>query len=128
MGLEKEMSEFNLTIGQAIDLMNAGKVVESEHREKYYRYNYGHRNMATQHMLCVATSLKFREYIEPKPVKIITWYRPKYIWDKNYVHPTINMNKRFFPTQEQASRSLSLNEKIINWETLEAAETWEQCE
>jgi hypothetical protein len=124
------MSEFNLTIGQAIDLMCEEKVIEDIGGNRYRLFDGEFRMIGNYSCLFNPTMKvsKYREYIEPKPVKIITWYRPKYIWDKNYVYPTINMNKRFFPTQEQASRSLSLNEKIINWENLEAPETWEQCE
>jgi hypothetical protein len=136
VGLGNEMSEFNLTIGQTLDLLNKGKKFIGEHNDEIYLWKGSF--IAAWYYVCsnsfscdfvlneAMLNTKFREYIEP--VKIITWYRPTYIWDKNYVHPTINMNKRFFPTQEQASKSLSLTEKIIKWETLEAAETWEQCE
>ena len=124
------MREFNLTIGQAIDLMCDDKVIEDIGGNRYRLYDDEFRMIGNYSCLFLPVRIdyKFREYIEPKPVKMITWYRAKNIWDKNYVHPSVSLFQTFYKTKEEYLLKLSLNVKVIEWETIEAPETWEQCE
>ena len=142
------MSEFNLTIGQAIDLLLQDKVVESDYkhiinilRNSYNRVDFvivNHINstqtISLSSFVDIYTKFKYREYIEPKPVKMITWYRPKVYWSPHQKNPTLGDN--FYPSKsafyEDQTKFLigTARVKVFNdeWETIEAPETWEQCE
>jgi hypothetical protein len=134
------VSEFNLTIGQGIDLLLQNKDLESneEHDVILLRDAYGRVDWIeiAQDGLCEKTKLdsfvdryshlKFREYIEP--AKSITWYRPKYTWNRDYTSPHFNTHMLFYRDKETYLKKMSLNEKVLEWETIEAPETWEQCE
>jgi hypothetical protein len=111
------MSEFNLTMGQAIDLMLQGKIVESEKGNKYHFSNDNFRNLENHSfILAVINSgrLKFREYIEPKEVKLVKWYHAYLVWDQLEDFPKINGDHRLWRSKEEYINKYK-SEKVLEW-------------
>jgi hypothetical protein len=122
------MSEFNLTIGQAIDLMCEDKVIEDIGGNRYRLFDNEFRMIGNHSCLFNPTMKvsKYREYIEPKPVKMITWYSPLVTWEK-FQEPRTNQFILMFKSKEEFTE-LYTNIKVLEWKEIEAPETWEQCE
>jgi hypothetical protein len=137
------MSEFNLTIGQAIDLLLQDKVVESDYkhiinilRNSYNRVDFvivNHINstqtISLSSFVDIYTKFKYREYIEPKPVKMITWYIPSILWCENDEQPTHYGYSKYYKSKDDFFRTCGIkNVKVLKWKEIQAPETWEQCE
>lgn len=62
-----------------------------------------------------------------KPQKLVKWYRPAVIWNKNTKEPRF-VGLNYKTTKTLSNWCLHPNSKVLKWDEIEAPETWEQCE
>ena len=127
------MSEFNLTIGQAIDLTFAGEIVEFIKDDgipiavkftKNYMgegfitcFNNGRNRVF--YSLSEISHYKFRKYIEPKPVKMVTWYLPIIVLWQNGGKPTSNTFNQFEKSKDKFIGQYAIKE-VLEWKEIQA--------
>jgi len=141
IGETKMNTEFNLTIGQAIDLMQDGYPVcnEKNPKIKYFMINsiikaqdntYSAEGIAYVSLDFIERNLGyfFKEYTDPKEVKMITWYIPTIIWHKNAWFPLYDGSKCYKNKDEFFTEYSKKEIKVLEWKEIQAPETWEQCE
>jgi hypothetical protein len=123
------MNQFNLTIGQAIDLMLGGKIVVNVMGYKYHFIGGAFKYVNNDNIfLDFSTKLKFKEYIEPKEVKLVTWYVPTVCWCESDKQPISYGYSKYYKSKDDYFNSSGLkNIKILEWKEILAPETWEQC-
>ena len=67
---------------------------------------------------------------EVKEAEMITWYRPKVVWSKDYDYPEKNSYTATFHLSKAKAESVysGMGFKVLEWETIEAPENFEDVE
>lgn len=67
------------------------------------------------------------EASQPKPPKLITWYRPDIVWFEASKEPLSVHNMHFSKSKKEAIKKSSYeNFKVLKWQTIEAPENWSE--
>lgn len=70
--------------------------------------------------------------IEKLKPKLVTWYRPRVIWPSTSDEPTLFLNENIGFRREKETCPIywtgSRSTRILEWEEIQAPETWEGCE
>lgn len=134
------MTEYNLTLGQAIDLLNQGKKIIGNHCNEIYLFKNGFNARwhfvdndqdATDFVLNEnMLNTKFAIYEPKQESKLITWYRPIVLFDKNGDRPFIDDDyfSDFYKSKQEFFDEHGKDKKVLEWEEKYFPETWEDCE
>jgi hypothetical protein len=111
------VSEYNLTLGQAIDARQRGERVEGFNRDIGTKFDFdsGGFNFDRD-----CSHLKFR--IKPKEPEMVTWYRAKLYFSKIANHPQVSVN---WHREKSGFTKHYKNVRVLEWETMEAPANWE---
>ena len=80
-----------------------------------------------------------KDWIDKKPIKpvlwedvekpkLITWYRPKVVWYKEDLRPSGSDLRFYYSSKKEAEDFFGDTHNILEWETIEAPETFGECE
>jgi hypothetical protein len=118
------MSEYNLTVGQAIDLMLEGKTV-SKWGGHSYHYSVGEfRRVSDGRYLLSASASCEDKFREVRQVKMITWYKPTVIWFPHTAQPERYNGNFFYKTKEEVHVG---DWKVLQWEEIQAPDNYDDC-
>ena len=119
------MSEYNLTVGQAIDLMLEGKTVSKQGGHSYHYSDGEFRRVSDGKYLLSASACCEDKFREVRQVKMITWYRPYIVWDQKKSQPQYSQYNNFYKTKEEVT--LLNYQKVLQWEEILAPDNYEDC-
>ena len=134
---KEEKEEYNLTLGQAIDLLLKGKLIECDIKERKNEYLIFHmgdfcwkdKNTDTFDGTQLGVNsgfsyCKFKEYKpESKPPKLVKWYRPLNVWEEGLAFPQPSKVNRFYRSKDKFDGM-----KVLEWEEKLFPRTFEECE
>ena len=125
------MTEFNLTLGQAIDAARLRETLRSDCDVRDFIWDLEKRGLYWLSEAGIMTPFRFdhkfinkmRFCIKPKEPEMVTLYKAKIYWDKN--QPVFDEGEQWYRSKEEFFMQFDPgNVRVFEWKTITVPEEW----